>query len=137
MGNAGRAMREAEEALGRGNGQGATDAQGRALRSLQQGAQGLAQQMQEGQGQGQQGQPGQPGGRQGQAGNQDYDPLGRPTRGREANENSDVRIPNAGEGAAQRAQRVLEELRRRLSDQDRPQIEMEYIERLLRGLQIQ
>jgi uncharacterized protein (TIGR02302 family) len=137
MGNAGRAMREAEEALGRGNGQGATDAQGRALRSLQQGAQGLAQQMQEGQGQGQQGQPGQPGGRQGQAGNQDYDPLGRPTRGREANENSDVRIPNAGEGAAQRAQRVLEELRRRLSEQDRPQIEMDYIERLLRGLQIQ
>ena len=48
-----------------------------------------------------------------------------------------MRIPNAGEGAAQRAQRVLEELRRRLSDQDRPQIEMEYIERLLRGLQIQ
>ncbi|MBY0361373.1 MAG: TIGR02302 family protein [Phreatobacter sp.] len=138
MGNAGRAMREAEEALGRGNGQGATDAQGRALRSLQQGAQGLAQQMQEGQGQGQgPGQPGQPGGRQGQAGNQDYDPLGRPTRGREANENSDVRVPNAGEGAAQRAQRVLEELRRRLSEQDRPQIEMDYIERLLRGLQIQ
>jgi uncharacterized protein (TIGR02302 family) len=141
MGNAGRAMREAEEALGRGNGQGATDAQGRALRNLQRGAQGLAQQMQEGQGQGQG--PGQPGGPQGQpgrlgqAGQQDYDPLGRPTRGREANENSDVRIPNAGEGAAQRAQRVLEELRRRLSEQDRPQVEMDYIERLLRGLQIQ
>ncbi len=50
---AGRAMREAERALGRGNGQGATDAQGRALRNLQRGAQGLAQQMQEGQGQGQ------------------------------------------------------------------------------------
>ncbi|WP_170181869.1 TIGR02302 family protein [Phreatobacter stygius] len=137
MGNAGRAMREAEGALGRGDGQGAADAQGRALRSLQQGAQGLAQQMQEGQGQqGQGNQQGQPG-RNGQAGNQDYDPLGRPTRGREANENSNVRIPNAGEGAAQRAQRVLEELRRRLSDPDRPQLEMDYIERLLRGLQIQ
>jgi uncharacterized protein (TIGR02302 family) len=137
MGNAGRAMREAEGALGRGDGQGAVDAQGRALRSLQQGAQGLAQQQQEGQGQqGQQGQPGQPG-RTGQAGNQEYDPLGRPTRGREANENSNVRIPNAGEGAAQRAQRVLEELRRRLSDPERPQIETDYIERLLRGLQIQ
>lgn len=137
---AGRAMREAEEALGRGNGQGATDAQGRALRNLQRGAQGLAQQMQEGQGQGQgPGQPGQDGqaGRLGQAGNQDYDPLGRPTRGREANDNADVRIPNAGEGAAQRAQRVLEELRRRLSEQDRPQLEMDYLERLLRGLQIQ
>jgi uncharacterized protein (TIGR02302 family) len=138
MEGAGRAMREAEGALGRGDGQGATDAQGRALRQLQQGAQGLAQQMQEGQGQGQgqQGQPGQPG-RSGQAGNQDYDPLGRPTRGREANDNAQVRIPNAGEGAAQRAQRVLEELRRRLSDPERPQVEMDYIERLLRGLQIQ
>ncbi|MGL4291882.1 MAG: TIGR02302 family protein [Phreatobacter sp.] len=138
LGNAGRAMREAEGALGRGDGQGATDAQGRALRSLQQGAQGLAQQMQEGQGQqGQGNQQGQPGNRSGQAGSQEYDPLGRPTRGREANENSNVRIPNAGEGAAQRAQRVLEELRRRLSDPDRPQLEMDYIERLLRGLQIQ
>ena len=137
LGNAGRAMREAEGALGRGDGQGAADAQGRALRSLQQGAQGLAQQMQEGQGQQGQGNPnGQPG-RSGQAGNQDYDPLGRPTRGREANENSNVRIPNAGEGAAQRAQQVLEELRRRLSDPERPQLEMDYIERLLRGLQIQ
>ncbi|WP_168201576.1 TIGR02302 family protein [Phreatobacter aquaticus] len=138
LGNAGRAMREAEEALGRGDGQGAADAQGRALRGLQQGAQGLAQQQQEGQGQqqGQGQQPGQPG-RNGQAGNQDYDPLGRPTRGREPNENSNVRIPNAGEGAAQRAQRVLEELRRRLSDPDRPTLETDYIERLLRGLQIQ
>jgi len=138
MEGAGRAMREAEGALGRGDGQGATDAQGRALRQLQQGAQGLAQQMQEGQGQqGQQGQPGNQPGRAGQAGNQEYDPLGRPTRGREANENAQVRIPNAGEGAAQRAQRVLEELRRRLSDPDRPQVETDYIERLLRGLQIQ
>ncbi len=140
LGNAGRAMREAEEALGRSDGQGAADAQGRALRSLQQGAQGLARQQQEGQGQqqgqGQGQQPGQPG-RNGQAGNQDYDPLGRPTRGREPNENSNVRIPNAGEGAAQRAQRVLEELRRRLSDPDRPTLETDYIERLLRGLQIQ
>lgn len=137
LGNAGRAMREAEGALERGDGQAAVDAQGRALRGLQQGAQGLAQQMQEGQGQmGQQGQPGQPGG-QGQAGAQDYDPLGRPTRGRDHNDNANVRIPNVGEGAAQRAQRVLEELRRRLSDPDRPQPEMDYIERLLRGLQIQ
>jgi uncharacterized protein (TIGR02302 family) len=136
LGQAGRAMREAEGALGRGDSQAGVDAQGRALRGLQQGAQGLAQQMQEGQGQGQNGQPGQPG-RQGQAGGNDYDPLGRPTRGREANDNSSVRIPNAGEGAAQRAQRVLEELRRRLSDPERPQIETDYIERLLRGLQIQ
>jgi hypothetical protein len=138
MEGAGRSMREAEGSLGRGDGQGAADAQGRALRQLQQGAQGLAQQMQEGQGQqGQDGQPGNQPGRAGQAGNQEYDPLGRPTRGREANDNAQVRIPNAGEGAAQRAQRVLEELRRRLSDPERPQVETDYIERLLRGLQIQ
>jgi hypothetical protein len=34
--------------------------------------------------------------------------------------------------AAQRAQRILEELRRRLSDPSRPPIELEYLERLLR-----
>ena len=41
-----------------------------------------------------------------------------------------VKIP--GEMDVQRVRRILEELRRRLADPQRPQIELEYIERLLK-----
>jgi hypothetical protein len=58
------------------------------------------------------------------------DPLGRETRDRSDNSRS-VYDP-AGAPAAQRAQRVLEELRRRLGDPTRPRDELEYLERLLR-----
>jgi hypothetical protein len=100
--------------------------------------QGLAQQMQqEGEGDGTEqadnpgGQPGRPGQpRPGQAQN-DSDPLGRPTRSRDLNQNSRVHIPGAGETAAERARRVLEELRRRLGESERPRGELEYFERLL------
>ena len=37
-----------------------------------------------------------------------------------------------GEIDVQRARRILEELRRRLADPSRPQIELDYIERLLK-----
>ena len=41
-----------------------------------------------------------------------------------------VKIP--GEIDVQRVRRILEELRRRLGDPQRPQIELDYIERLLK-----
>jgi hypothetical protein len=41
-----------------------------------------------------------------------------------------VKIP--GEIDVQRVRRILEELRRRLGDSARPQIELDYIERLLK-----
>ena len=41
-----------------------------------------------------------------------------------------VKIP--GEIDVQRVRRILEELRRRLADPARPQIELDYIERLLK-----
>ena len=41
-----------------------------------------------------------------------------------------VKIP--GEIDVQRVRRILEELRRRLADPSRPQIELDYIERLLK-----
>jgi hypothetical protein len=41
-------------------------------------------------------------------------------------------VPEAGESAAQRAQRILEELRRKLGDPTRPQEELDYFDRLLR-----
>lgn len=125
LGRAEQAMREAEEALGRGDGQPALDAEGRALQSLRQGAQALA----EGQ-RGNQGQPG-PGG-PGEESAQRTDPLGRPLRSQDYGDDFTVKVPD--EVDAQRARRVLEELRRRLEQPERPQIELDYLERLLNGL---
>ena len=56
--------------------------------------------------------------------------LGRPLRGREFGDDFTVKIP--GEIDVQRVRRILEELRRRLADPQRPQIELDYIERLLK-----
>jgi uncharacterized protein (TIGR02302 family) len=127
------AMREAEEALKQGKEGDAADAQGRALDGLKRGADGMAQQMQDmaqAQGEGQQGEGQQPG-QEGQAGARDDDPLGRPTRGREMSDGR-VRVPTADESAVQRARRIMEELRRKLGDPNRPQEELDYFERLLR-----
>jgi hypothetical protein len=41
-------------------------------------------------------------------------------------------VPELGETAAQRAGRILEELRRKLGDPTRPQEELDYFDRLLR-----
>ena len=68
-------------------------------------------------------------GRQQSGGNQ-TDPLGRPLHGREFGDDFTVKIP--GEIDVQRARRILEELRRRLADPQRPQIELDYLERLLK-----
>ncbi|MFG1431812.1 TIGR02302 family protein [Xanthobacter sp. V2C-8] len=125
LGRAEQAMREAEEALGRGEGQPSLDAQGRALQSLRQGAQALAE--------GQRGNQGQPGaGGPGEESAQRTDPLGRPLRSQDYGDDFTVKVPD--EVDAQRARRVLEELRRRLEQPERPQIELDYLERLLNGL---
>jgi uncharacterized protein (TIGR02302 family) len=127
------AMGDAEQALSQGQSGSAVDAQGRALEGLRRGAEGLAKQMQgqgnqQGQGEGDDdsGAPGNPrGNRQGQR-----DPLDRPSR----YDRDFLRggLLSGGPGAAQRAQQVLEELRRRLSDPSRPQEELDYLDRLLR-----
>lgn len=131
------AMKEAEQGLGEGGGQGqdkAVDAQGRALEGLRKGAQSMAQQMQQGNepGEGQAGNgPGDPNGPMRQGRNApNPDPLGRESRDRTYNPQS--RYDPLGIPAAERAQRVLEELRRRLSDPSRPREELDYLERLLR-----
>ena len=130
------AMKDAEQGLGEG-GQGqdkAVDAQGRALEGLRKGAQSMAQQMQQGNepGEGQAGPgPGDPNGPMRQGRNApNPDPLGRESRDRSYNPQS--RYDPLGVPAAERAQRVLEELRRRLSDPSRPREELDYLERLLR-----
>lgn len=129
LGDAGEEMGSAEGHLGEGDANRAFNAQGRALDALRKGTQGMADKMMQGQGQGE-GQAGQPGSRGQPSAQEDTDPLGRPTRARRYDPGSNVRIP--GEIEAQRARRVLEELRRRIGDPSRPQLELDYLERLLR-----
>lgn len=130
------AMREAEGALGEGEkNQGrAVDAQGRALEGLRRGAQSMAEQMQPG------GEPGQEKGQEAGQGSgpgaqpgrnsASPDPLGRESRNR-GDQSRSVYDP-LGAPSAQRAQQVLKELRKRLSDPARPRDELDYLERLLR-----
>lgn len=127
LGDADSAMGDAGSQLGQGNADSAVDSQGRALEALRKGAQNLAQSMQ--QGEGQDTGPGERMGRQQNSGNT-TDPLGRPLSGREWSDDLSVKIP--GEIDVQRVRRILEELRRRLADPQRPQIELDYIERLLK-----
>jgi hypothetical protein len=129
LGKAGEAMGDAQGQLGEGDADSAVDSQGRALEALRKGAQGMAQSMQQQMGQGPG--PGNPG-RTGQArANQDTDPLGRPLRGRDYGDDTTVKVP--GEIDVQRARRILEELRKRFGESFRPQLELDYIERLLKG----
>jgi uncharacterized protein (TIGR02302 family) len=128
LGRAGEAMGDAEGELGEGDADSAVDSQGRALEALRKGAQGMAQSMQQQMGQGPG--PGQPG-RMGPArANQDTDPLGRPLRGHDLDGDNTVKVP--GEIDVQRARRIIEELRKRFGESFRPQLELDYIERLLK-----
>jgi uncharacterized protein (TIGR02302 family) len=123
------AMGDAGNKLGEGNADGAVDSQGQALDALRKGQQSLAEAMQQRDGDGQGNSPGNRAGRQ-QGNNIPSDPLGRPLHGRDFGDDLTVKIP--GEIDVQRVRRILEELRRRLGDPQRPQIELDYIERLLK-----
>jgi hypothetical protein len=147
LGRADQAMREAQEQLAQGDD--ARDAQQRAIRELVEGSRQMAQQMQrqfgqqqgEGEGEGE----GEEGGEmlgegqgfgQGQDQAQDQgsgrDPLGRRTReapGAQDN-GSDTRVPDEAE--LLRTRRLQDELRKRGAERERPQDELEYIDRLLR-----
>ncbi|MBS9722391.1 TIGR02302 family protein [Tianweitania sp. BSSL-BM11] len=127
FGQAGEAMGRAEGALGSGEGERATGEQGNALEALRRGAQDMMQQMQQAQ-QGEEGQDGQgqPGGRQRSA---DRDPLGRPRATTGPDFGNSVEVPDVID--AQRARQILDEIRRRLGNALSPQLEREYLERLL------
>ena len=128
LGRAGTAMGEAEGELGQGNTDDAVDSQGRALDALREGAQSLAQSMQQQMGQGK----GQGRGRFGEArGENETDPLGRPLRGHDYSDDSSVKVP--GDIDVQRARRIIEELRKRFGQFTRPQEELDYLQRLLKG----
>ena len=124
LGEAGEAMGEAGQALGEAQGERAVGEQGRALEALRRGAQDMMQQMQQAM-QGEQG-GGQEGGRQQSS---DRDPLGRPRATTGPDFGETVEVPD--EIDAQRARRILEEIRRRLGNALSPEIERDYLERLL------
>ncbi|MGE5537471.1 MAG: DUF4175 domain-containing protein [Gemmatimonas sp.] len=128
LGSAEKAMRESAEALGQGNPGAALDPQGRALQALQQGAGQMAQMMAQAMGL----RGFMPGGTQTpRAGDgRNTDPFGRPMPAVGSSNGDEVKIPDASERA--RAREILDELRRRSSEPDRPRIEHDYIERLLR-----
>ena len=132
LGQAEQAMRDAEGKLGDGDGEGAVGSQWQHIEALRKGAQSLAQQMQQVQNASRavgQGPPGR--GQRDGRGDGDRDPPGRPLRVRSAND-STGKVPGRGETDIERAGRVLEELRRRLAEPSRPQMELDYIDRLLR-----
>jgi hypothetical protein len=127
-------MKEADgELRPGGDSDSAVDAQGRALQALRKGADQLAKEMQGkgdpseqmGEGEGQQ---------SGEADGpppDEADPLGRPSP-RDPRYNPRAKYDPLGSSPALRAQRVLEELRRRLGDVSRPQEELDYLERLIK-----
>ena len=117
---------------GQGGKGAAVDAQGRALEALREGSQGLQKQM-EGQGKAQgKGRGGKSTyvGRKGRPGEMPGDdPLGRGAEGEKGREDGPLK---QSAGAAERARRVMEELRRRLADPERPVDERDYLERLMK-----
>ncbi len=114
------AMQDAEEALGKPDLDSATQNQSLALDRMRKGAQSMAQQMmQNGEMQAGQG-----------PGNNGRDPLGRPDRSNRPDLGLSVQVPDQID--IQKAREVLDELRRRVADPSRPNIELDYLERLIR-----
>jgi uncharacterized protein (TIGR02302 family) len=141
LADAEQAMRDAERQLGQGQEGPAVGSQGRALEGLRRGMQGMAQQMQQqGEGDGTEQADGGPGGddpnrpgqprANGQGG--ERDPLNRERNNRGQMEDGRLRM-QGGEGGTvgDRSRRVLEELRKKLGESERPKLELDYFERLL------
>lgn len=118
-------MGRAGRSLGNGESGQATDQQAEALDALRRGARDMMQQLQKAQGEGQ----GQGDG-QGQSG-EGRDPLGRETgSGPGSSEGSGDKLPNQID--IQKARRILDEIRKKLNDALSPQLEKDYLERLLK-----
>lgn len=123
---AGRAMDEAEQALRQDDLGSAMDSQAEAMDRLRDGIQSLGEELaqQQQQGQGQQGEALGQNGPRGQR-----DPLGRDSGGEGAVGTRDNLVQD--EEVYRRARDLLDEIRRRSSDQTRPETELDYLKRLL------
>lgn len=116
LGDAGRAMGEAAGELGQGQWGNAAEAQAEALRQLGQAARDAMAQLGSGGAPGMMGVP--------------RDPLGRPQGGAGLADDGTTRIPEVGD--LQRARQILDELRRRAGEPQRPEPERDYLRRLLK-----
>jgi len=133
LGKAERSMRGASDALRRGQPGQAQGPQGDAIDQMRDAARNMMDQM-AGQGQG----PGMgnPDGRlrnradSSRPRDQGRDPLGRPTPNATGVDTGDIVIPDDNQAA--RSREIFEELRRRAGDPQRPALEREYIDRLMR-----
>ncbi|MCF6444346.1 TIGR02302 family protein [Nereida sp. MMG025] len=128
LGRAEGAMENAEDALRGGDLAEAIDQQSRAMEALREGMRSLGeamaeQQQQQGQGQQQNQQAGEGGD------NRSRDPLGR-DRGNQGNVGTGEDLLQ-GEDVYRRARELLDEIRRRSGEGERPEVELEYLKRLL------
>ncbi len=121
---AGRAMEEAEDALRGDDLAEAIDRQSDAMEALREGMRSLGEAM----AQNQQNQPGQ-GTQEGEAQANNRDPLGRNPGAAGSISTEDNLLQ--GEDVYRRARELLDEIRRRTGESDRPEIELEYLKRLL------
>ncbi len=122
LGRAGRAMEDAEEALRNDDLAEAIDNQSEAMEALREGMRSLGEAMAQEQAPGQGTQEGDM-----QANNRD--PLGR-NQGSAGSISTEENLLQ-GEDVYRRARELLDEIRRRTGETDRPQIELEYLKRLL------
>jgi uncharacterized protein (TIGR02302 family) len=131
LGRAERSMRDASGALQRSRPGDAIGPQTEALDQLQQAARDLAQQFQNqlgsswGQQNDQTGASNRPG-----RDRMERDPLGRPVSNSGMYDRSDVKIPD--QNILEKSRQILDELRRRAGERTRPEIELDYIDRLLK-----
>ncbi|MGR3565942.1 MAG: TIGR02302 family protein [Heliomarina sp.] len=122
---AGRAMEGAEDSLRRDDLAEAIDQQSEAMEALREGMRALGEAMAQ---QEQQSQPGQ-GMAEGQERARNRDPLGR-NAGSNGSIGTDENLLQ-GEDVYRRARELLDEIRRRTGEGERPQMELDYLERLL------
>lgn len=122
---AGRAMEGAEEALRDEDFAGALDDQSEAIEALREGMRQLGEQLAQ-----EQGQPGS----QGEATGDNNPATRRDPLGREVGQNGRLGTDEQllqGEDVYRRARELLDEIRKRSADQSRPDVELDYLRRLL------
>lgn len=126
---AGNAMDQAEEALRNNDLSRAIDRQAEAMDALRDGMRKLGDALADNQ---QEENPGEQGQtlRDGQRSNDPRDPLGREPGATGQRIGTDENLIQ-GDDVYRRAQEILDEIRRRSGDQERPEVEREYLERLL------
>jgi hypothetical protein len=121
-----RSMGEARDGLREGDTPGALDRQAEAIDNLREGMRQMGEDLR----QAERGPAGEQGQMDGEASAQNSnDPLGRPIGSRGSIGTNQHMLPDADSAA--RARELLDEIRRRTGEQFRPQIELDYLRRLL------